>query len=218
MKRDLVVTGSLLATGMLTVTSGAIVAPALLALADYLGGSRTGGDGGQPVSGHTLRGHRGGSPRSRLAGRSSGTVADPDRIRAAFDTRRCQQLLDRPVCALAGRKIRIGLRHCRDCYQFRLALGGPAGRDQTPEPAGQTIRLHQYGRTAISVSGGTDGRRTLAVALPALPLACRAAAVHGAQPAHPALGAGFPGNGCRRRVCPVATRPCAACTAPDVWP
>ncbi len=42
MKRDLVVTGSLLAAGMLTVTPGAIVAPALLALTDYLGGAEQG--------------------------------------------------------------------------------------------------------------------------------------------------------------------------------
>ena len=49
MKRNLVVTGSLLATGMLTVTSGAIVAPALLALADYLGGGGGGAKGGGGV-------------------------------------------------------------------------------------------------------------------------------------------------------------------------
>ena len=38
MKRDFLVTGTLMAAGMLTVTSGAIVAPSLLAIADYFGG------------------------------------------------------------------------------------------------------------------------------------------------------------------------------------
>ena len=37
MKRDLLVTGTLMAAGMLTVTSGAIVAPSLLAIADHFG-------------------------------------------------------------------------------------------------------------------------------------------------------------------------------------